>query len=352
MSLRRRPWALLLVLLVGCGVPVAGPSVPDLPRPRPAVSPMLLAVPQAGPVAVPQLPAGDPYAAAVDSAARHGLQVWIETDLLARWLQGPAAFTKAVDRVGALALRRGVVGVKVADELGYRDGVAGRPELARQFLKESRIALRERVATTKVLIDLIVPELGCGPGLGTARVREECQRAARQRDPGLALTDVEALLRERNVDVLDLSTGLLSDGHYRNRGLTRDQAQRAAWQEVGKRRWQQLVELRARKALAHPDAYRGQAEADLATWVDLPLAHGAVAVDVWTWRQSYRDEVVRIMDPGLVPNALYVALANRRVNGVALMTHLTPSSLERGLEPDMAALARAFSEVLIAAGTG
>jgi len=86
--------------------------------------------------------------------------------------------------------------------------------------------------------------------------------------------------------------------------------------------------------------------------VDIPLAAGAAAVDIWTWRQVYRGDVVRIMDPGLVPNPLYTGLVRRRTHALPLVTHLSPSSLESNLDVDMAALARAFTEVFIAAGTG
>ena len=54
------------------------------------------------------------------------------------------------------------------------------------------------------------------------------------------------------IDVLDLSTGLLSDSTYASWGTTSDAAQTAAWQEVSRRGWPGLVQLQPRKALAHP----------------------------------------------------------------------------------------------------
>ena len=308
-------------------------------------SPMVVSLP--GPA--------DPYAAAVDSAARQGLEVWLESDLLARWLDGPAAFQAAISRLTALASRPGVVGIKIADELGYRDGVAGRPDRALAFLQTADRALGDTVPRARLLVDLYVPELGCGPSPAAPSWVATCRSRARAANPGLALTQIDAVMASGTVDVVDLSTGLRSSQSYSALGTTRDAVQVLAWQEAQRRGWPRQVRLQARKALAHPGRYQGtmaQAEADLHTWVDLPLQHGAAAVDVWTWQQGYRSEIVRLMDPGLVPNVLYTGLVRRRSAGVPLITHLSPSSVEQQLDVDMAALSRAFGAVFIAAGTG
>ena len=63
------------------------------------------------------------------------------------------------------------------------------------------------------------------------------------------------------------------------------------------------MRLQARKALAQVGGYRGdagQAAAQLRTWVDIPLERGAQAVDVWTWRQSYKDNTYRLMPSGVL----------------------------------------------------
>ena len=67
------------------------------------------------------------------------------------------------------------------------------------------------------------------------------------------------------IDVLDLSTYLLADDTYKGWGTNADSAQTAAWQEVDKRGWAGLVRLQARKALAHPGAYRGRSAASSPT---------------------------------------------------------------------------------------
>ena len=63
------------------------------------------------------------YQAAVQAAVADHLKVWIETDLVKRWQEGPTWFRAAVSRVAELARQPGVVGIKIADELGYNDGM-------------------------------------------------------------------------------------------------------------------------------------------------------------------------------------------------------------------------------------
>jgi hypothetical protein len=88
------------------------------------------------------------------------------------------------------------------------------------------------------------------------------------------------------------------------------------------------------------------------TFVDTPLAAGARAVDVWTWRQTYQGSVVRLLDPGLADNDLWRALLARHRRGAVLWTHLSPSSLEVDLAKDVAVLRAVFDVVFVAAGTG
>jgi hypothetical protein len=297
-------------------------------------------------------PAGTPYAAAVDAAHAHGLRVWLETDLVKQWLAGPAKFQAAVDKVGALARRPGVVGIKYADEMGYEDGLDS-VEKIRKFLAVTSAALRKVAPGKRLLIDLLVPELGClpdhDPPLRWATI---CQARARGDYPALAMDNVDQYLRGGAVDVLDLSTGLQPDRTYDGWGVDRDEAQRTAWAEARHRGWDKLVKLQARKALAHPGDYSGTAEPDLTTWVDVPRSGGAHAVDVWTWRQGYQGKEYRLLDPGMRPNALWTGLRARRSAGAVLFTHFSPSSVEVGLDADLAVLAQVFTDVFIAAGTG
>ena len=109
---------------------------------------------------------------------------------------------------------------------------------------------------------------------------------------------VDGYLASGDIDVLDLSTGLREPDEYASWGLDRRQAQVEAWAEAKRRGWADDVRLQARKALAHP-GYTGDAATardDVVTFVDLPVEAGAGAVDVWTWRQTYDGQAVRLLD--------------------------------------------------------
>ena len=166
---------------------------------------------------------------------------------------------------------------------------------------------------------------------------------------------MDGYLASGDLDVIDVSTGLLDPAVYASWGIDREMAQQAAWREIVRRGWPGHVVVRARKALAHPGPYadgRPAAEDDARVFVDVPRELGATGTDVWTWRQTYEGEVVRLMDPGLEPNPLWEALLVRRERGAVLFTHFTPSSVERGLDADLDALSTVFSGVFVAAGLG
>jgi hypothetical protein len=325
-----------VVAVAGCST--ARPAARPSPSPSPAVP-----------------AAATAYQQGVDAAHRQGLRVWIETDLVKRWAAGPDSFRAGVQAVAALAARPGVVGIKIADEIGYHDGLDTAAKI-RAFLAASATALHAAAPGKALLIDLLVPELGCLPGYDPPlRWATICQAQQRGRYPQLALDEVDGYLAGRWVDVVDLSTNLQSDKTYAGWGVDADTAQRAAWAEARRRGWAGEVRLQGRKALAHPGGYPGdaaEAQATLATYVDIPRAEGAGAVDVWTWRQQYKGDTYRLMDPGLRDNALWDALRQRRAAGARLFTHLSPHSVEVGLGPDLAALAQVFTDVFMAAGTG
>lgn len=302
----------------------------------------------------PMSPVTD-YRAAVKAAVAHHLRVWIETDLVKRWEAGPTWFQAGVHRVAQLARMPGVAGIKVADELGYNDGMDS-PAMIRQFLSDTARSLHAAAPHAQILVDMVVPELGCLPthqpaGSGPAA----CASRARAQYPQLSLPNIDGYLRMHAIDVLDLSTGLLPGPAYAQWGTTADGAQRSAWLEVARRGWPALVYLQARKALAHPGDYPGtpaQAAADLHTFVDIPLVSGAHAVDVWTWRQEYEGAINRLMNPGMKPNPLWAGLEQRRRGHDVLFTNMSPHSVESGLNKDLAMIATVFTDVLLPAGTG
>ncbi len=317
------------------------------------------------------------YVALADAVLAHGGQVWVEADLVKAWLAGPQRYHEVLDVVIAFVQRPGIAGVKIADELGYGDGLD--PAQALAFLKETTTALHARAPGRKVLADLIVPELGCldwrpgasattgSPGAtasptgqpslsasGVFASQRTCGEIQRAKYPAATLAAVDVEIAEGGLDVVDLSAGLRADQQYLDWGTTRDAAMEAIWVEAS-RRWSRHVTLQARKALAHPGPSTDSAaaaERDVHTFVDIPLAHGASAVDIWTWSAPYKGGTYQLTDPGLADNALMRALRSREAKGVHLWTHMSPSFLQKGLEPDVAAAIQTFGTIFVASGTG
>jgi hypothetical protein len=294
-----------------------------------------------------------PYANAVDEAHGQGLRVWIEVDLSKAWQKSPAAFEKAVDQTAYLAQRPGVVGFKIADELGYYDGLDSVDEIQR-FLKASASALRAKAPGRKILVDMVVPQIGCVPG-HASKMTPYCLAREGKEYPHLTMENVDKYLASGNIDVVDLATHLGTDSQYRKWGITANEAQSAAWSEVHRRGWSSKVEMRGRKALADKMPYRGtaaQADAVLTTYVDVPTQMGAKAVDIWAWRRVSQGRLVRLMDPGNTPNDLWRELVRRHDSGVVMSTHFSPFSTEKGVREDLKMISTAFTDVLIAGGTG
>ena len=295
-----------------------------------------------------------PYIAMVDMVAAQPAKVWVEVDLVKAWETGPQRYADVLNIAVKLASRPGVVGLKIADELGYHDGL-NTPERAREFLAQASSDIRSRLPRAKILVDMVVPQLGCLAWASEQAARLYCANAAGNTSPAATIDAVDTYLAAKTFDVLDLSAGLLDAGTYRTWGTTGDQAMTAIWKEVVRRGWGVLVTLQARKALAHPGSYQNspaQAEADLRTFVDIPLANGAQAVDIWAWRQQYQGSMYRLYNPGLQVNPLIAGLALRREAGVHLFTHMSPSSVEVNMSTDVSAATAIFGNIFVAAGAG
>ncbi|MDX6259894.1 MAG: hypothetical protein QOH84_1582 [Kribbellaceae bacterium] len=318
--------------------------------------------PPGGPVPVssPSAPAAprlgaDRYAELATALHKRGVAIWWETDLVARWLEGPASFDQAIIRLGELGKVPGVVGFKVSDEIGYKDGLQTMADAA-QFLTAAKKRLGQVAPGKQLLVDAIVPELGCLPWRGNNQ--QGCAQRVRLKYPAATAAALESYLRAGLIDRLDLSTGLLEDVTYAKWGLTKREAQVDAWNRVKAQGWPQLTILQARKALAEPGGYQGDttvATEDARTYLDVPFAAGARAVDIWTWRQQYQGNIVSLLEPGLSSNPLWSELVRHRRDGRQLLTHMTPSQMPAepaafNHECDLAAAA--FTAVFVAAGTG
>ena len=53
------------------------------------------------------------------------------------------------------------------------------------------------------------------------------------------------------------------------------------------------------------------ARIDVRLFVAIPLAHGARAVDIWTWHQEYDGAMYQLMNPGMRPNARFARFIGR-----------------------------------------
>jgi hypothetical protein len=207
------------------------------------------------------------YAALVDDLRARGTGVWIESDFVKAYLAGDDRYREVVGSALGLARHRGVAGIKVADELGYHDGTTSEQALA--LLRRAVRDIHTASPGTKVLIDVVVPELGCLSWIPTSTpTMRMCGANAQSASPGAGLAAVDAYAAT-GVDVIDLSPGLQDESWYAGQGTSRDEAMRRCWREAV-RRWGGRVTLQARKALAHPGPYTGDeaaAQADVHTMV-------------------------------------------------------------------------------------
>ena len=162
----------VLALAAGAAVailPACGGSGTHSSAPKPEVTGPLHGWTPPQPEALSPLP---DYQAAVQAAVAVHLKVWIETDLVKRWEEGPTWFHAAVRQVAELANQPGVAGIKIADELGYNDGMNSASNISK-FLSDAARSLHAAAPGKLILIDMVVPQLGCLPG----------HRAAARRPP-------------------------------------------------------------------------------------------------------------------------------------------------------------------------
>jgi hypothetical protein len=333
----------LLAALASCGTQ----------RPTGGVDARTAGAPSGAAVGSPGITSTDPYLRTAEELRSRKVRVWFEIDLVAPWLDGPTTFRRAVQRVAELARFPGTVGFKVADELGYHDGLSSQVQVI-AFLRATRAALTRVAPDAQVLVDAVVPELGCLSGLDAAGAA--CAREVRATSPGATVDTVSSYLAAGLVDRLDLSGGLLTASDYRDRGLTLLQADRRVWRRVDALGWSTRTGLQGRKALAMDGGWSGtDATASNAgkLYVDVPRQYGAHAVDIWAWRQAYDGGTYSLLATDLRPNPLWDVLLARKRAGAHLFTHVTPSTLSTGVlrrahEYDL--IASAFDDVFVAAG--
>jgi hypothetical protein len=296
------------------------------------------------------------WTAPMKAANDKGLQVWIESDLVKAWLQGPDAFNAAVQKLAAEAQTPGVVGFKIADELGQPgQTTTTSPADALRFLKEARAALHANAPGKLILIDVIGFDLGCVPGSASSW-HQKCLDQNSAADASLSLDTISQIVDSGYIDELDVTTNMGDPTKYqKNFGVTRTQAQQMAFAEIVNRGWSKKIVVNTRKAFSFPTATIPDATTAaglVGDFIDVPIAAGAKAVDTWAFSQAYNGQIVNQMSPNYQSNALWDAFKNEKAKGVNLFTHYTPSHPMGPVDQDMAAIATAFTGVFCAAGTG
>ena len=186
-----------------------------------------------------------------------------------------------------------------------------------------------------------------------------CASAARRRYPAASREAVTSYLRAGLVDRLDLSTGLLEPSAYAGWGLTRQDAQREAWDHVVSQGWDGLTRLQSRKALAAPGGYGGGKLTDQGRPRHL-RGHAARGrcpcrrcLDLAAALLGQHRAASSTTPCGRTPSGS--GLRRRRDEGAVFFTHMTPSAMPTdaaGIARECAVVAQVFSAVFVAAGTG
>ncbi|GIH78426.1 hypothetical protein [Planobispora longispora] len=216
--------------------------------------------------AAAQTPAGQ----AVTAARATGLRVWIDTELADDWKAGPAAFAAAVKRIGALAARPEVAGIRFTAQLGYNTTFTTQEEIT-AFVAGASGALRQAAPGKQLGVHTVVPEFACG-------AEEACKAEMAKRYPLLAPEKIELYLAGGGVDQISLDSGLFRGG-YETWKIDAEAAQRNQWIQVRARAWDVLAQIAAEETGLVGDV----ATDEVAAGVSAPVMDGgAQQVNLWT----------------------------------------------------------------------
>ncbi|OUC93313.1 hypothetical protein [Streptosporangium minutum] len=228
--------------------------------------------------AAAQTPAGQ----AVTAAKATGVRVWLDTELADDWKAGAEGFAAAVKRIGALAARPEVAGIRFTSQLGYNTTFKTDEEVT-AFVTAASTALRQAAPGKRLGAHTVVPELACG-------AEEACKTEMRKRYPLVVPEKVESLLSAGRVDQLTLDTGLLYGG-YETWKINAEKAQRNQWIQVRARSWDVLAQVAAEET-----GLVGQVTPEqVATRASTPVMDGAAQqVNLWTRVQDAQGTVKRL----------------------------------------------------------
>lgn len=256
---------------------VSGPEQTGTSTPAPTSTTTGVQDPAAA-AAAAQTPAGQ----AITAAKAVQLRVWIDTELADDWKAGTETFTAAVKRIGALAARPEVAGIRFTSQLGYNTTFKTDEEIT-AFVTAASDALRQAAPGKRLGVHTVVPELACG-------ANDTCKAEMRKRYPLLAPEKIESPLIAGRVDQLSLDTGLLYGG-YDTWKINAEKAHLNQWIQVRARSWDVLAQVAAEET-----GLVGQATATkVASRLSVPVKDGAAQqVNVWTSVQNAQGTVTRL----------------------------------------------------------
>ncbi|GAA3416966.1 hypothetical protein [Streptosporangium vulgare] len=273
--------------------------------------------------AAAQTPAGQ----AITAAKAVQLRVWIDTELADDWKAGTETFTAAVKRIGALASRPEVAGIRFTSQLGYNTTFKTGEEIT-AFVTAASDALRQAAPGKRLGIHTVAPELACG-------ANDPCKAEMRKRYPLLTPEKIESPLIAGRVDQLSLDSGLLYGG-YDAWKINAEQAHLNQWIQVRARSWDVLAQVAAEET-----GLVGQVTATkIATRLSAPVKDGgAQQVNVWTSVQNAQGAVSRLTAWDQLKKLLPI---QRRLAGV-----YNPASPETDVTTDLKKLSEVFGQIYL-----
>ncbi|WP_406311697.1 hypothetical protein OHA77_23675 [Streptosporangium sp. NBC_01639] len=273
--------------------------------------------------AAAQTPAGQ----AVTAAKATGVRVWLDTELADDWKAGTATFAAAVKRIGALAARPEVAGIRFTSQLGYNTAFTTDDEIT-AFVTAASTALRQAAPGKRLGLHTVVPELACG-------AEEACKTEMRKRYPLVIPEKVESLLSADRVDQISLDTGLLYGG-YGTWKIDAEKAQRNQWIQVRARSWDVLAQIAAEETGLVGEVTPEQ----VAVRASTPVMDGAAQqVNLWTRVQNAQGAESRLTAWEELKKLTPI---KRRLAAV-----YNPTAPEVDVTTDLKKIAEAFSQVYL-----
>ncbi|MBB5084561.1 hypothetical protein [Nonomuraea endophytica] len=298
----------------------------------------------------PTVRSAAPVGTAITAASKAGLRIWVENDLADDFRAGDAQFRAAVAKLVTAAKRPGVVGVKFADYLGFRDFTSAAQ--VKQFVAEATKELRAKLPGKRLAMGVVVPELGCGQA-------EQCVADMRSRYPLVTRSRVDDYIRTSGVDRVYVASGLFGKSYSgfkvtldgQESAITPAIAAQAQWMAVKALGWDAVVQIGSREyGLTHSGQSspwaKERAQAEVDARVGNAIGLGAQTVTLWGHRISYDADHRRILDAGLAPNAVWQALIGKGMRE-RLSVLFDPGNPEVSVSADIQALAKGVSEIFV-----